>query len=417
MVFISKGSFAPLYFTFIILSIASTLLNAWIPITERSWIFLSFGCIGTLLVQKHYFRSSQSIWLILYSVFVLGNFLIEDYYFSNFPRVLSELAAMLFTSSITFYVIKNSDIKTMKAISLSMIIIIVTAAIGSFMAESFFPGAIRYAQGLNKLGESDSLTVQMYRMGMANYFLPHALPALIPSFVVGIRNNSFSMKKKLFILVILISLFVIVLLSGAATPLLTSFILLGISLLTKEGSIKQNKTLIFTLLLIFIIFKMFSGIIADLLYSFADILGEEGATATINIRINELGDFLLHGNEGRSLGARLDLYEQTQNEFFANPLFGTNNPVGGHSTIMDRLATLGIIGTIPWLFFITSSAIFALKWLGSRLSMYYIVGFSGALLMLFTKNMGNTEMWLCLLTFLPITLKLWGVNSNCVNEN
>lgn len=381
-----------------------TLLNAWVPFTAINWLMVTIGFVAIVVFNPKILKSNHFAYLGLYSLIVLVNYLNGDVYFSNLPRVLRELVAIFFAYSLSCYALKSMNKPLIiRYFCISIIVVILIAAIGSFLADSFFPGAIRYAQSLNKYGESDAFTEQMFRLGMTNYFLPHALPVLVPCFIAGIKHSK-SKVKRIIALISLSALLFIILLSGTTTPLILSIIILFISIFSKKGSVKDNLVLIFIAAFLFGFFSLISDYIAMFIRNMAEMMGSEGSNTANYQRLYELSDYLLYGDKGEDMSLRSELYDKTTQAFVANPLLGTDDAIGGHSALLDRLAALGIIGITPLVVFLFSTSLFFLKKLKRSYHFYYLLGVTSAIVMLISKNMANTEMWLCLLTFLPLLL-------------
>ena len=109
------------------------------------------------------------------------------------------------------------------------------------------------------------------------------------------------------------------------------------------------------------------------------------------------------------MSTRIDLYNQSLSLGVTSLLIGTNGDIGGHSTIIDHFATLGIIGFIP--FIILLCLIIKQEWnfLPKESSHFFVFGVLMSILMLLLKSMSNPEMWLYSLTLLPLIIHKYSV--------
>ena len=124
-------------------------------------------------------------------------------------------------------------------------------------------------------------------------------------------------------------------------------------------------------------------------------------------KLDDLENSLLSNEATGSLEAREEKYQSTIEVIVDNLLIGTDTEkTGGHSSIPDRLALLGLVGFIPYLLFIYLQVKFTLSNIVISKKHYYLLGMAVAIIMMSVKSMSSWPMWFLLLTILP-GLLLW----------
>lgn len=390
-------------YAIIIVCIFSTFVHAWVPITSRVWVFLLLGCVLSLIEVPSYFRSRQFFLLLVYFVILLLNFLLGDSYFNSLPKVLVESASMIFATSLLMYSFRNNEYRVYYTFVVTFIIILVVAAFGTFLATRIEPDAVRMsADSIYESSYEKSLVSSFFQIGMTNYSLPHALPVIIPAFIIGIRNRSLHRLLRLLCIVGLVSDIVVIWLSGSTTSLLLAAIIFVLSFLTPKGSVKKHRKWIFGVTYCVGFLFLFKETIGDLFMSLSNVV--EGNNNSFSLRFQEVGYYLQTGQSYGDFEMRSDRYATSIGELFQSPLLGTNARLGGHSALLDRFGTLGVVGIIPWIAAIYSSIKYAAKKLPSNVMLFYLEGIVAGILMLLSKNMATVEMWFCLFVALPLFL-------------
>ncbi|MDD4689567.1 MAG: hypothetical protein PHE51_07460 [Eubacteriales bacterium] len=361
---------------------------------------MGIGSVLAIIVVPRYFSSKIFIYLLFYSLFVILNLMIGDEYYHDFVNVVIEIATLLLVSSMTYYLFKYNDKKLMTSIIYSVLFIVIFTSIATFIIDIKLPGIIRELQHEINDGNT-SAAKPLYRLGLSNYSLPHAVPVLIPALIMGFRQRNTSKFNRFVCLVALCLCVLLTYVSGATTPVLLAVLILIISLITKRGETKKNTTRMVILLLIALPFFTSDNLMADILRFSQDIVGGEGP---IHERLVELENAALYGDTSGDLESRSILYKKSFNTFFSNIIIGSNSGFGGHSALIDRLATLGIIGFLPYVLFIIAQIKLTIRYIPSQYISYYVIGIAAAVFMLAFKNMSNWEMWFLTFTVLPIMI-------------
>lgn len=379
---------------FIIISMTFTIATS-VPLLRRPWLFAIVGvitCTGYLSkseVNRYY------IWLLLYALVVVINFLTGDTYFNTYLKVFFEITYLFVPVVMYKFVLDNNE--RFRWIFIVFSIFLVECAIVSIIAENVFPGIIRLQSNDDSISGEISAVTFFRKYGMSNYLLPHALPVLIPAITYYIKKNLYikTYKSLLWGVLLLLSALAIVYVSNSTTAIIISFFVLFVSILINPK--KQNNTIIVLFLLLMPIF-----FIPSIQSAVLSILVGDYDNELLSSRITDLVMGIEQGESIGDMATRSELYKISTDNFLESFMFGTNmNGYGGHSAILDRLATLGLFGMIPWFVYTFMVFRYTLKTIPSDSKQFYYVGVIAAFTMLFMKNMSNWSLWCSLLFLLP----------------
>lgn len=401
-----KGRTERLYYIFplIIFCIASTLVNAWIPITSRTWLLLLIGCFACVFSTPKYFSTRQFVWFLAYAFFVFLNYLSGDAYFNSFPKIVNELGAMVMMPAVTFLIFSKKVDKIARLILIVFSIALLITAIGTVLADIVHPGIVReLAEALYKQQIDASYLLLYYRWGLSNYLLPHALPIFVPALVYVLKHaNNYSKIWRFLALFMLVASAVIVWLSGSTTALLFFLVFLFVALGTKTSKTKNNTGAIITILVLISPIILSKELQLGILNNLIDITGGSESTYKFTSHLSDLQSALLYEDTSGAVEARMGRYDETISRLFENILLGTNNEIGGHSATLDRLATLGLFGVIPLLGFLINHVNYVISNISREEKLIYIECVVAAIAMMSVKNMFNVEILLLFCTITPL---------------
>lgn len=389
----NPSPFFTLLYILIIISMTFPIATS-VPLLRRPWFFAVVGVILGIGYIYRWGRNKVFLWLFLYAFVVFLNYIIGDVYFNDFLKVFFEIT-YLFVPVVLFIYISD-DIDRFRLISIVFIILLVECAIVSIIADNNFPGIMRLQSNDSTISEEIGTITVFQKYGMSNYLLPHALPTIIPALIYCIKKNKKVYKIQILSIILLISVCAIIYVSNSATAILLSFFVLLVSLFINLK--KKNKTIIvlFVLLVPIILIPSFQNTV---LYS---LLSLSSNNDLLNYRMN---DIILGIEKGESVGdlaVRGQLYSISTNSFIESISFGTNSAsYGGHSAILDRLATLGLFGIVPLFIYVFLIIRYTIKIIPSDSKQFYSIGVLSAIIMLLMKNMSNWPFWFALFVLLP----------------
>ena len=374
-------------------------LSLFLPIKDI--VFLLVGCIVIVFSARKGLRLNRSfIWLAIYAILLFINYFSGDSYFSNIGRVVQEIAVLFFTAMLFVYIVTKDHRKLSFYLIIIILAIIVYYSVFTYLIDLQNPGIVRQTVALANEG-NEELTF-LYSRGLVNYSLPHAIPILIPAIIMNLKKKESNKTTKVLLFVSLIAALVIVYLSYSAMALILSIVTLVLSLIIRKGSLQDNiiRLVIVSILALPVIINI------DILLNPLVLLFSSSEQTTYFDRLLDIQNLTRTGSTTGDIDSRMNMYEITVSALNGNLLFGTNDPLGGHSAIIDRLASLGLVGWIPYICFIIYQIKYTIKRIDGYSLSYYVIGFLAGITMLLTKNMSNWEMWFVMLTLMPLMLWL-----------
>ena len=382
----------------LIIVLTSTFIQGWIPLFSMTWVFLVVGFLMTAVLWPKYLLTRQFALFAMYFFVVYINYLIGDNYFHDPAKVITDIMIIALFPLITSYIFCANNVKTANYILIAFAIVIVSTAIGTLLVDFIFPSAVRTSISEALSFQDTTYTKQFYKMGMSNYTLPHALPVLIPPLFAFIKSTEVKINTRIICGVVLTGSLVIVWLSGSTTATLLAVFMTIICLFTSN---KNRKSVIIILLLVtpILVSRTFH---IYLLRTLIPLFSSEGVGADFVFHLQSLLDSAELGTAIGDYGSRIDLYGRSLDAFYGNVIFGTNTPIGGHSAIVDHLASLGLLGMIPLIAGCWIHCRFVSTEIDKRHLLFYRESVIVAILMMGAKNMSNVEMWLCWTTISPI---------------
>ena len=391
-------------YALIVVSISLTLLQGYFVFFRMLWLTTTIGAVISFLLCDKSIRNRSFPLLLIYLLLVFLNYISGDDYFGSIGNVVLESSSLILACLMFYGLVISNDIKMQRIVIYTFIVILILTTILSLIADSFFPGIIRYAFVASVTGIDKTLVYNYYRIGMSNYSLPHATPVLVPAVVYGLKCH---MKKnkalRIMLWSALVSLIILSYLSGSTTAFFLSLLSLAICVSIKPGNNRDNISRILILLIIasplliskdlqLSILNMFDNFIGGYSYFHQKVMLFQESITNENIDVMENREFL---------------YQQSIDGFFSNPLIGTNSKIGGHSSLLDRLATLGIIGIIPLILFLIYQYKSTAKRMKENDVIFYAVGFMMGLLMCSVKSFWYWETHFAMFVFLPISIILF----------
>lgn len=395
----------------IVIITSFSIIQGWFSVARRVWLFLAIGSTLSIIKFYKYFSTKQFIVLVLYCLVLLINMYSGDSYFKSLGDVGYEFFILLFSSILVYASLKYDFVKN--SVTNSFLFVIVFTAIASFIVDqTILPGAIRQMTSYAITLDDMDMVYGYYKYGLSNYSLPHALPVLIPPLVLGIKNKNNSSKNKLWYIVCLTCVLMIVWLSGVMTSLILALAFLLLSFLTNLNiSLKAN--LLRLLFVLVIILPLLNNDVQLKMVGVAkSVVGEESYYYG---KISDFENSIMSDREAEGdWAARKVLYTTSVQEFSKNMIFGTNDRVGHHSSLLDRLGLLGIVGFLPLFFFFYYQFKFTTSIMNRNIRLFYYEGCLAGLLMLSIKSIFVWEVILALITILPLLTSICGKDNQLV---
>lgn len=387
------------FFIYVLICLMSTFYRAWFPsLAQTQWLLIA-ATVLSFFVNVEFYKSKAFIWLLVYLVVLLGNRFSGDLYFKEISTCFFEFMIPLFAMNLYYYSKQQMDQTYNRVLIVVLFIIIAIVTVGSIAANQVLPEIVRNMTHTTG-GDMEQLN-DYYRLGVSNYLLPHALPALIPLQVYALKQNQKGSREWFFYLAFLILCLLLIYYSASSGAILLSMLALTLSILTnKEGISKQR---IFVLGLIFLPLLISNSLMNGLIQILIDIFGGSNSAQSFTEHLIDMSNSLTtEGGAHGDVGDRGVKYQQTFDAIFSNFLFGTNGESGGHMALLDRLARLGIVGFIP----LIATYVTFLKPITQQISQsvkpFFVESLAIAFMMMTLKNMINLEMNVVLFAMIPI---------------
>lgn len=382
-----------------------TFIGGWIMLFAREWLWLIIGSFTVFILSPQFFKSRAFMALTLYILVVFLNYLAGDEYYGDIVYTLMDIFQLVFYGGLSYFLLHNRTEVISKQIFYLEFFVIIFTCIATYMVDMILPGIVRNLVEFANNGES---LIQYYKLGVCDYTMPHALPILIPPIILWLKTKRTGKFWKVMLLVLLLSILLLVWVSNATTPLILSLFALITCLFAKERkTIKQN---IISLIVVgvFCFPLTIDSVKLGLIRSIESVIPDDNLNKA---KLTELEDRIAYGkDDGGDISIREDLYHQSITSFTDHLIFGTNkkSELGQHSIALDRLGALGIVGAIPLFLFLWLMFKDAFTRISPNKRFFYLVGVLCFVLMIITKNVKGSWLFIAVFVLLPIMIKLSG---------
>ena len=399
----SSFSLGALVYLFVIVILTFSLVTAYFPFFRREWILWLSALVVSIAVSPSVYRTHRFYILMLYALVLVVNVAMGDVYFKE-NVVIREICYLWIPAVIYQYCITGEKGNRFSFLVVATIIIIILIeSISTFFLDLANPSILRssFSEALETSYDRESYMTQYYKLGMSNYSLPHALPILIPASIYGIKANGGGIRIIWFLF--LLASLLLCWLSGSSTALMMATFITIVALLTKIGNVEHNvKVLVLLFVLILPLFY-----IDSISLWFLDIIERlVSDNSYFMSKVTAFRETIIYGDAMGDVASRQELYLKSFDLFKSNALLGTNEAVGNHSTLIDRLSVLGLLGFAIYIVFLYRQFQFTKRSIGRHSRIFYIEGVIVGILLLLLKDMDNWETFLALFTVLPLQIRL-----------
>lgn len=395
----------------VMLSMTFTLFD-YLPIFQRHYIFLFLGFALMFFYARELFLTNYFVALVAHILIITFDFSFGDLYFSSSKMIVKEATMLIFPLGMYYCLKKYNDRPIFYLMFIIFGFFLIESTIIATIANRLYPGIMRYMSGANNMAENIEILRPFQRLGISDYSMPHALPALIPGLIYGIRNTEGFYKKVC--IVLMVTVLVLVYVSNSSTALIMAVLVFIFSLLINPQKSYKNSISLFALFLIITLIITNQEVQVEVLEGLNSIVPED---ANLHRKIDDIEDSIIYGDAEGTVENRTVKYDLSTNEFMKHPLLGTSELIGGHSSILDRFATLGILGMIPFVLFLVLFSKSVLRSLPKDRHFYYLLGLFSAIVMLTAKSAMSWAMWLCVLFLLPGILLFFGTGKSTYGKS
>lgn len=316
-------------------------------------------------------------------------------------KLLIEMAYFLPSMSILSVIHYLKDYKVIRVISLSGLVFIIFSFLYLLPLMVF-----------GNLSLRDALSLEMYQditvTGVPGYALMHAYIIVLPGLLYAVKK--FNMWQKWVMLGVLV-LFLFIIVNTYITTSLVITLAVIVFYLLYDVRNKVKSFLLIALVAFAISILHISGAILQVLdYSIEFFEGTAAQGKMEDFKLIYLtGDV----ESASNVSGRSQIHAISWNAFANNVFFGSS-PVGGHSSLIDRLGGMGLFAFIPFLMIIFSQLKRNLLFIRDKEQRaYYYLGFLSALTLLYTKGIFGQEGWLFLMVLMPgLIISFYSVREN-----
>lgn len=252
----------------------------------------------------------------------------------------------------------------------------------------------------NAMREAISMQ-QEYGMSIPSvpgYTLMHAYIIALPAVLYSTKQTKGVWTFVLW-LVLLLLLFVI-LHTYITTSLLIAVMIIVVAVLYDPRSIVKS-IIVCLITLMFGYVLHLSGFFIQVFDAMLDFF----ADTAVEPKIEGFKYIYLYGDVENSSGhltGRMDYHDMSWLAFSENFLVGGTSPVGGHSSVLDRLGGMGLLATVPFLMIFIAQARMILRILiTAEEKLYYVLGLFAAATLLYQKGLFGQEGWLITMILMP----------------
>lgn len=385
-----------------------TIISIWLVLTQtlppfnmlfplRDALKYVFFIGFTIILFPTIVTRRSIIALFVYIIILLLFFLSGNAFYDDVNGVLIEPFTMMVGLLLIEYALKyDSNYRFTLTMVFTFILANVVMSIISIPMLQAQPNLIRMS------GRSDEFEIYSNLfIWVVQYQTVHGLPFLFAPLVFLCRR-CFKNNKKLFVFWISVTAILgyLVFRSNAATSFILSAIMVLIGFIFNMENFSGKVVIRLTLIGILGFILMQPSVI-DPILSYAQSQMDSGGMGYK--RMGELRESVVYSDASGDLEARQELYSKSSTLFWESPLWGTSKPeqIGRHSWIMDRLALLGILFSIP-LFYVFKFFCASVYRSLHHTKVIFVCGFVSMLLLLSIKNSFGQGSWLYGFAFLPL---------------
>ena len=183
----------------------------------------------------------------------------------------------------------------------------------------------------------------IYSIGLGTYALTSSIPFIIPvlvAFYKVVQRTSLRLVILVFVAVILVSVFM----SAITAPILMAALCLLFAL---AGRKRLGASIFVSAILLLAIAIVPTSAKSDFFYSISDVVTQKD----LSMKMRDIGYVIETGvdtsNPLSTVEHRATRVPQNLKAFAKNPIFGTGYETDAHLFWLNRLAQVGLLGTIP----------------------------------------------------------------------
>lgn len=355
-------------------------------------VTVAFAC----LYPEYLFGSKFLKWFYGYAL-ILAMYAIVGHRFhinglgnnALFRNLLIETAWTLPNLLLSCILINKNDSRLYKIVGVGAMVIIFLSFI------TILPVLIQSA-GILRQNLKDAENATLYNPFLPSYTLMSSYTYFFPAICYGLHR--FRGRPRILFAILTAILFYVIFKTEITTSMLVMFAIIIMALTYKDDNRSQFTAAVCIMLVILLLYK------TGAILAFVDFMRELYDGTVAAIKFDDFHNRLTGAGGDDSIEVRRVCREISRNTFYQNPLFGGVR-VGSHSSILDRLGSMGLIGFIPWaamMFTLMKSNYYVLCDRSTKF--FYLCGVAAVLIFLYMKGLFSGQGMLCLAVILPSSL-------------
>ncbi len=310
-----------------------------VNLIKREYVFYLFYIIIFFRAPRVYFTDTMKLIYLYYILFFImrisGYYDVENQWFMEWHYPV--FSAVLIHN----YYVYSRDHRSYARVILATLIIIAITAIANIYV------LIRYPEVARQLFGDESvfggLGGPVYAIALGTYAFTSSVPFIIPmliAFYGVVQRKNLRIIILLFIAIILVSVFM----SAITAPLLMAVACLLFAL---AGRKRLGASIIVSAILLLLVAVVPTSVKSDFFYSISDVVTQKD----LSRKMKDIGYVIETGidtsNPLSTVEYRAERIPKNLAAFATNPIFGTGREVEFHIFWLNRLAQVGLLGTVP----------------------------------------------------------------------
>lgn len=310
-----------------------------VNLIKRDYVLYLFYFLIFIRAPQVYFTGTMKLIYLYYVIFfvmrISGYYDVENQWFMAYHYPI--FSAVLIHN---YYVYSRDQRSYARVILSTLIIIAITAIVNIYVL-------IRYPEVARQLFGDESvvggLGGPIYSIGLGTYAFTSSIPFIIPmlvAFYKVVQRTSLRLVIVAFIAVILVSVFM----SAITAPILMAALCLLFAL---AGRKRLGASILASAVLMLVIVIVPTSAKSDFFYSISDVVTQKD----LSRKMKDIGYVIETGidtsNPMSTVEYRARRIPRNLAAFATNPIFGTGYETNAHLFWLNRLAQVGLLGTIP----------------------------------------------------------------------
>jgi hypothetical protein len=345
---------------------------------KRDYVFYLFYFLIFIRAPRVYFTDTMKLIYLYYILFFLmrvsGYYDVENQWFMDWHYPV--FSAVLIHN---YYVYSRDHRSYARVILATLIIIAITAIVNIYVL-------IRYPEVARQLFGDESVLGGfgggIYAIGLGTYAFTSSIPFIIPMLVVFykvVQGTGLRIAIVVFNTIILVSVFM----SAITAPILMAALCLLFAL---AGRKRLGASILVSAALLLLIVVVPTSAKSDFFYSISDLVTQKD----LSRKMKDIGYVIETGvdtsNPMSTVEYRAGRIPKNLAAFATNPVFGTGHEVEFHIFWLNRLAQVGLLGTLPLILILFHHMKLCIRRCDPYIRFYMLVSFLLFIVLGFMKN-------------------------------